>query len=335
MTASTPTSSGTVITSQPLVNARQALGELKQEASTFAHAADRYFDMALAFAPRLLGALIILILAWMISSWARKRIYTAFNRPGFDQTLVRFFSTASKWIILVVAIVACLAILGIETTSVLTVMGAAGLAIGLAIQGSLSNLASGIMLLILRPFKVGDVVTIAGQLGKIDEIELFHTKLDTFDNRRLILPNGQVFGSVIENITHHAQRRIDLTIGVEYAADIDRTRDALNRAISSVDGRLTVPEPEVALTGLGPSSVDWQVRVWTRTSDFGVVRQRLIRACKVALGDAGIGIPFPQTEVWLRQAPQMTDADGDGRSEPRARLDTPNAVPPSDTPDPE
>lgn len=317
--------------SSTLETAREIGQGVKQNLSQAATVLDRWWDMAVEFFPRLLGALVILFIAWMVSSWARRAIYKALNRPHFDQTLVRFFSTASKWIIMVVAFVAILGVLGIPTTSVLAVMGAAGLAIGLALQGSLSNLAAGIMLLIMRPFKVGDVVNISGQLGKIDEIALFHTYLDTLDNRRMLMPNGAVFANQIENLTHHPRRRIDITVGVEYGADVERTRAALERGIASIDSLLKEPAPEVVLTGLGTSSVDWQVRVWTPTQDFGLNRQKVIRACKVALEEAGISIPFPQTDVWMRQWTPPKALGPDDRS----RLKLIDAVPTPAEPDPE
>lgn len=314
-----------------LETAREIGQGVKQNLTQAATVLDRWWDMAVEFFPRLLGALVILVLAWMISSWARRAIYKALNRPHFDQTLVRFFSTASRWIIMVVAFVAVLGVLGIPTTSVLAVMGAAGLAIGLALQGSLSNLAAGIMLLIMRPFKVGDVVNIAGQTGTIDEIGLFHTYLDTADNRRMLMPNGSVFANQIENLTHHKRRRIDITLSTEGSADIEATRAALTRAALSVEGRLADPAPEVALTGLVAFGVEWQVRVWTPTNDLGTVRQQAIRACKIALDEAGIAIPFPQQEVWMRQwtAPKPLPAGA------RSRLDDRGVVPALTDPDAE
>lgn len=252
-------------------------------------------------APKLFGAVVILVLAWMVSSWARRAIYRALNRPHFDQTLIRFFSTSARWVVMVIALVAVLGVLGIPTASVLTAIGAAGLAIGLALQGSLSNLAAGIMLLIQRPFKVGDVITVAGVTGKVDEIELFSTKVDTPENKRVILPNGQVFGNLIDNATHHATRQVIVTIGVDYAADIDRTRAVLQRAVEVVPSRLANSAATVVLSALSASSVDWQVGIWCATADVAAVRQSLLRACKIALDEAGIGIPFPQMEVWARQ----------------------------------
>jgi small conductance mechanosensitive channel len=150
---------------------------------------------------------------------------------------------------------------------------------------------------------VGDVVNVAGNLGKVFEIELFTTAIDTFDNRRIIIPNGQIYGSVIENITYHPIRRVDVEVGADYSADIDATRAALERAIASAELALRVPESEVFLNCLGASSVDWVVRVWALKDDFGAVKQALIRAVKIELDAAGIGIPYPQMDIHLDSPP--------------------------------
>lgn len=198
---------------------------------------------------------------------------------------------------LVLIILACLSVFGVETTSFAAVLGSAGIAIGLALQGTLGNFASGIMLLMFRPFQVGDVVTIGGVTGKVNEIELFTTTLDTFDNRRFIIPNGSVFGSTIENISFHPQRRADVDVGVSYSADIDRTREILSQVAQNIPGILYNPEPAVLLLDLGDSSVNWSVRVWAPADQFFDVKQATTRAVKLALDDAGIGIPFPQMDV--------------------------------------
>jgi small conductance mechanosensitive channel len=145
------------------------------------------------------------------------------------------------------------------------------------------------------------VINVAGQLGTVNEIELFTTTIDTFDNRRIIIPNSAIFGSVIENISHHPRRRADVDVGVDYSADIDRTREVLERAAASVEGVLEDPAPAVILLGLGASSVDWSVRVWANSDKFGAVKQATTRAVKMALDEAGIGIPFPQMDVHLDQ----------------------------------
>jgi small conductance mechanosensitive channel len=202
-------------------------------------------------------------------------------------------------VIVVMAVVICLGQFGINTTSLAAVIGAAGLAIGLALQGSLTNIAAGVMLLIFRPFKVGDMIVANGQLAKVDEIELFFTRVDTPDNRRLIIPNSALFGTTVENITFHPHRRADIPVGVSYSADIDKTRKALERAVELTVGGLKDPAPMVFLKGFGASSVDWEVRVFAPAAEFGNVRQSLVRAIKIALDEAGISIPFPQMDVHL------------------------------------
>jgi small conductance mechanosensitive channel len=158
------------------------------------------------------------------------------------------------------------------------------------------------MLLIFRPFKVGDTVNVAGQSGTVDEIELFTTTLDTPDNRRIIMPNSAVFGATIENVSYHRVRRVDVPVGVSYDADIDLTRDVLQSAIATTPGALVEPAPEAVLLGLGASSVDWSVRAWAPTADVGAVKEALIRNVKVRLDAAGIAIPFPQMDIHVREA---------------------------------
>jgi small conductance mechanosensitive channel len=186
---------------------------------------------------------------------------------------------------------------GVKTTSFAAVLGAAGLAVGLALQGTLSNFAAGVMLLIFRPFKVGDTVDIGGKRGKVDEIDIFFTILDTPDNRRFILPNGQVFGAAIENVTFHAIRRADVLVGTDYAADLDETRAVLEAAAALVPGQSPDKPSQVVLVGMGASSIDWEVRVWAPKDTFLDVLQASRRAVKQALDSAGIGIPFPQVDV--------------------------------------
>lgn len=260
---------------------------------------DAIGTMGVEYGASALGALVLLFVAWIVAGICGRLVRRGLERAKFDTTLTRFFSRMVKWLVLLLAVLACLSIFGVETTSFAAVIGAAGLAVGLAFQGTLGNFAAGIMLLVFRPYKVGDVVNAAGQLGKVYEIDLFTTIMDTFDNRRIIVPNGTIFGSTIENITHHPQRRADVDVGVDYTADIDRTREVLTAAAASVEGGLSDPEPAIILLGLGASSVDWSVRVWAKGDDFGAVKQGTIRAVKNALDEAGIGIPYPQMDVHL------------------------------------
>lgn len=252
---------------------------------------------------RVAFVLILMFLAWTASGWASSAVRTSLARLRFDATLTKFIAKFVRWGVLSLAGLMCLSKFGVETTSFAAVIGAAGLAIGLAFQGTLSNFAAGAMLLIFRPYKVGDVINVSGFLGSVDEVELFTTTLDTFDNRRIIVPNSEIFGAVIENVTHHAHRRVDVEVGVCYTADIDHTRDVLLQAIASVPEVLHDPEPAAVLTGLGASSVDWSVRAWAPTPVFGAVKQALIRAVKMHLDAAEIGIPFPQLDVHIPQPP--------------------------------
>ncbi len=251
------------------------------------------------YATRVVGVLVLLFVGWLVAGWAGRLVWRGCERAKLDPTLGKFFAKMARWAILIFVVLACLGVFGVNTTSFAAVLAAAGLAVGLALQGSLSNFASGVMLLIFRPFKVGDVVTISGCTGKVDEIELFTTRIDTADNRRLILPNSAVFGTTIENITFHSKRRVEVAVGVEYSADIDKTRAVLEKAAKGVLGILEDPAPQVLLSQLGASSVDWSVRVWCATSDFWTVKEAATRAVKMALDEAGIGIPFPQMDVHL------------------------------------
>lgn len=251
------------------------------------------------YAVRVGGALLLLFAAWIIAAWLRRTIARNLEKTNFDITLTKFFGNGARYLLLIIAVLGCLEIFGVQATSFAAVLAAAGFAVGLAFQNTLSNFSAGIMLLTFRPFKVGDVVNVAGQTGKVDEIELFTTKIDTFDNRRIIVPNSAVFGNTIENITFHDTRRVDVSVGTDYPADLDETRKVLEAAAEGVPGRLPDQDIQVVLDSLGDSSINWQVRVWSKTSDFLAVKQALTRAVKMALDEADIGIPFPQMDVHL------------------------------------
>lgn len=246
---------------------------------------------------RLVGVILLILIGLALARWAQRITRRALDQARIDITLSKFFGRLARWIVLLLVVLAILGVFGIPTASFAVVLGAAGLAIGLAFQGTLSNFAAGVMLLVFRPFKVGDVVTISGVTGTIDEVQIFTTTLDTFDNRRFILPNSGVFGTTIENITHHPKRRVDVAVGTAYSADIQKTRAVLEDAARGVPGRLPDDEISVWLNSLGDSAVLWTVAVWAPTADFFAVKEALIRDVKNALDTAGIAIPFPQVEV--------------------------------------
>jgi len=246
-------------------------------------------------------ALVLLVVVWIAAGWARRVMVKGFEKAEFDVTLSKFISSITRWVILLFGVLAVLGLFGVETTSFAALVAGAGLAIGMAFSGTLGSFAAGVMLLAFRPFKVGDVVTVAGTTGKVDQIGIFTTTLDTPDNRRFILPNSNVFGQTIENISHHSVRRADVSVGTDYSADVDRTREVLEAAARGVPDRLQDRDPQVALIELGASSVDWQVRIWVDAANLWPVKEAATRAVKIALDDAGIGIPFPQMDVHLDQ----------------------------------
>ncbi len=242
-------------------------------------------------------ALLMLIVAFIVAGWVKRITLKALQRGNVEATLVKFFSNFARYVVLIIAIVAILGYVGIETASFAAVLAAAGFAIGLAFQGTLSNFSAGVMLLVFRPFKVGDVVNVNGITGKVDEIELFTTQMNTFDNRRMIIPNGEIFGSTIENITYHDTRRVDVNVGTDYGADLKATRDVLVAAAQTVDGLLEDKDVQAYLLELGGSSIDWVVRVWVPAAAYWDAREQLTQAIKEHLDEAGIGIPFPQMDL--------------------------------------
>jgi small conductance mechanosensitive channel len=255
-------------------------------------------DLLTNFLPKLAGVIVLLVVSWIVSKWVGTRVTTS-TEGRLDLTISRFLGSLTRYAIMIMALLGCLNIFGFETTSFAAVIGAAGLAIGLAMQGTLSNFSAGLMLLIFRPFKVDDVVSTAGVTGKVINLSLFTTEFDTPDNRRIIVPNGSIFGSTIENITFHDTRRVDVVVGTGYPADINHTRQVLIDAVKDLDGVRSEPEPVAYLTELGGSSVDWSVRVWTKTSDYWAVREKATQSIKSALDDADIGIPYPRMDVHI------------------------------------
>ncbi len=252
----------------------------------------------LDYGVRVLGVLIGLWIAFRIARWAESRVVGSLRKRNFDESLTLFFGSVVRWVLVIGAALACLGVFGIETTSFAAILGAASLAVGLAFQGTLGNFAAGVMLLTFRPFKVGDLVQIADQLGVVAEIGLFTTSLDTLDHRRIIIPNGGVISGTIENLTHNDKRRVDIDVGVAYDEDLDKVRELLEAAAAGVPGRHEEGH-QVILLKLNDSSVDWQVRVWCETDAYWDVWDATVLAVKKALDKGGISIPFPQMDVHM------------------------------------
>jgi small conductance mechanosensitive channel len=251
------------------------------------------------FAMNVLGALVLLAITVWVGRWAHRVAGRSMERSGMDPTLTRFMAKLARYTVLILGGLAVLSVFGISVASFAAILAAGAFAVGMALQGTLSNFAAGAMLLIFRPFKVGDVVSVAGITAKVVEIELFTTQFDTPDNRRIVVPNGAIFGSTIENITFHPTRRVDVDVGTDYGADLKDVRAVLERVAASSEGVLSEPAPQVYLKALGGSSIDWAVRVWAQTADYWAVRERVTQEIKDALDGAEIGIPFPQMDVHL------------------------------------
>ena len=264
---------------------------------------DAMWELLQNYGLPVLWAVIILIAAMFAGKILSGMTRRALTRSKIEETLARFFGKLVYYVVLVFGVIFALSKFGIDVTAFAAILAAVGFAVGMALSGTLSNFAAGVMLLVFRPFKVGEVINAAGITAKVNEIELFTTTFDTFDNRRIIVPNGQIYGATIENITFHPERRVDVNVGVEYSADIDRTREVLEKAIDSLAEEYMIQGEgrgsQVMLVDLGDSSVNWVLRFWTRAADFWTVKEKLTRAAKMHLDEAGIGIPFPQMDVHL------------------------------------
>jgi small conductance mechanosensitive channel len=247
----------------------------------------------------ILQAIVLIIIVLLVARWVKSIVVKGATKARVELTLAKFFGNLAKWAVLLLGALTVFRTFGIEVTSFTAVLAGLTVGVGLALSGTLGNIAAGIMLLIFRPFKVGDVVNMAGVLGTVDEIELFTTAVDTFDKRRLIIPNNQIIGAIIENISYHKTRRVDVNVGVAYSADIDATRKVLEQAATSLEGLLKEPEPQIVLGDLGDNAVGWTVRVWCNSSEYWPTKQALTRAVKMHLDQAGLGIPFPQRDVHL------------------------------------
>lgn len=282
----------------PLLFCSVALAQ-DEEASGQMAAVEGWIGVATPYVLKALGALFLLIGGRMVAGWVGKSIRLVLESRKFDVTLTKFFSAVARTMVLLAAILGVLGMFGVETTSFAAVIGAAGLAVGLAFQGTLGSFASGVLLLTFRPFSVGDYVELAGTSGTVDEIELFTTTLLTPDNKKIIIPNSSVTGATIINYNAMPTRRVDVGVGTDYGADLDRTRKVLEAVVAGIDKRLPDPDSAVFLKELGDSSINWQIRVWADSADYWDVHQSIVRDVKTALDAEGIGIPFPQMDVHL------------------------------------
>jgi small conductance mechanosensitive channel len=258
-------------------------------------------EWMLANLPHLIVAFLIFVIGRMIANWITSMAKRAFRKGDVEPTLHRFLCKIIYYILMSGVILAAAGELGIQTTSFLAIVGAAGLAIGLALKDSLSNFASGVMLILFRPFKVGDVVTAGGITGKVYQVDIFSTIIHTADNQRQIIPNSTITASVITNINAEETRRIDLVVGIGYDDDIKLAKTTLIDLMAADLRILTDPVAGVAVADLGASSVDLNVRPWVKTEDYWSVRGDLTEAIKVSFDEKGISFPYPQQDVHMFQ----------------------------------
>ena len=262
------------------------------------------------------AGLLVVFVGYMVAKYL-SRIASQPICRRVDETLGKFVGKVVFYAIMLGVVGAVMSKLGAPLAGLATMLAAAGFAVGLAFQGTLSNFASGVLMLVFRPFKVGDVINAGGVTGKVNEIDLFNTTLDTPDNRRIIVPNSSIAGGTIENITFHPHRRIEVVVGVDYTADQDQTRAALEAAVAAHAAQMIPGEGRgsaVILSGLGDSAVEWKVRMWVAAADFWSMTESLTGEVKRQLDAVDIGIPFPQLDVHLNHS------DGESEQVPRGKI---------------
>jgi small conductance mechanosensitive channel len=262
-------------------------------------------EKALALLPvygtRLLAALVIFVVGRWIAKGLTKLVERLLERSNVDPTLIKFSGSVIYIALLTFVILAALAQLGIQTTSFIAVLGAAGLAVGLALQGSLANFAAGFLMILFRPFKVGDFIEGGGVAGTVEQIHIFTTTIITPDNKTVIVPNAKLTGDNIVNWTVKGTRRVDMVFGIGYGDDIDKAKEVMAEVLSKESRILKDPAPTIAVSELADSSVNFVVRPWVKADDYWSVYFAITENVKKALDAAGISIPFPQRDVHVYQ----------------------------------
>ena len=259
-------------------------------------------DLAIRWGINLVLAIVIFIIGKWIARWIQRTFQKLLKKRDVDPVLVDFLGTVVYALILIAAIIAAVDVMGIPATSFLAILGAAGLAIGLALKDSLSNFASGVMLVLFRPFGKGDLVDAGGIMGVVEEISLVSTMMVTPDNKQIIVPNSLMYSSAITNYSAKDTRRDDMVIGVGYVDDLKVAADVLKKVCSEHPKVLDTPETKIFINNLGDSAVDFVVRPWVKSEDYWGVLADVLETAKVELEAAGCNIPYPQTDVHLHQA---------------------------------
>ncbi|PID79931.1 mechanosensitive ion channel protein [bacterium DOLJORAL78_65_58] len=267
---------------------------------TVQRALDSAIPLITTYGMRVIGAVLILIIGRILAGVIGKLVGKALERGKVELSLRHFLVNLTRIAVLVFAVIAALAKFGIETTSFVAILGAAGFAIGFALQGSLSNFAAGVMIIIFKPIKVGDLVKTCGYLGEVEEIGLFVTVMNTLDNQRIIIPNGKLTSDVINNVNGNGLRRVDLTAGISYGDDMNLAKKLCMEILENHPHVLQDPAPQVAVAEMADSSVNLVVRPWCHPDHYWDIHFDVTQSIKEAFDANGITIPFPQREVWNR-----------------------------------
>jgi len=258
--------------------------------------------LAVQYGMSILGAILIFIAGYIVAGWTARRVLKwGENSEKVDDTIVPVLSKVAKIFVLIVTLLAVLGQFGVETTSIVAVLGASALAIGLALQGTLSNVASGVMLLTLRPFGVGDAVKIGGTTGIVDSIGLFTTEMHSFDNIGISIPNSKVWGSEIQNMNRFETRRVDMQFGISYDDDMDKAMKVIKEVLGADERVLDEPEPMLAVSELGDNAVGIIARPWSKTGDVWPLRFDTIKKVKERFDEEDISFPYPQRDVHMFQ----------------------------------
>lgn len=260
---------------------------------------DKAVEMIMLYAPKVLLAVITLIIGFWIIKLVVKGMNKALDRSKVEESLSKFLGSLLSVILKILLLISVASMVGIETTSFVAIMGAAGLAVGLALQGSLANFAGGVLILLFKPFKIGDFIDAQGFLGKVDAIHIFNTILKTPDNKTIIIPNGALSGGNITNFSTESTRRVDMTFGIGYGDDIKKAKEVLNSMVQADERVLKDPEPMVVVSELGDSSVNFAVRTWVNAADYWGLFFDMQEKVKLEFDKQGISIPFPQHDVHL------------------------------------
>jgi len=260
---------------------------------------DKGVDLGIDFGIKVATALAIFLIGKFLVRLVVSAISKVMQKQAVDKTLETFICNLVRISLMVVVVIAAIGAMGIQTTSFIAIFGAAGLAVGLALQGSLSNFASGVLIVLFRPYRVGDFIEAAGIAGSVEQVQILTTILKTGDNKQIIVPNSQIMDSIITNYSANPTRRIDMVVGVSYDDDLDKVRKTIEDLIAAEDRILAEPAPTIAVSALADSSVNFVVRPWVNSADYWGVMFDMTEAIKKRFDKEGISFPFPQQDVHL------------------------------------